>query len=230
MKKWNIAEQCTIYQVLSGFFNAYLLINNQEAFLIDTGHKKSFPELEKNLKKVIDGQLIHYLILTHTHYDHCQNAASIKKNWGAEIIVSNKEAEYLKKGSTPLPKGTNLFTCFLSNLGNRYATSWYLYKPAIPDIEINGSYSINESIKLISTPGHSRGSLTVVIKDQYAIVGDAMFGSLKGSIFPHFANDGKQLFNTWKILLNNTNCHTFLPGHGKPLNRQRLEKEVAKIK
>ena len=230
MKKWNVAENCSIYQVLGGFYNAYLLINSQEIFLIDTGRQKNFPLLEQNLKKIIDGHQIQYLILTHTHYDHCENAASIKESWGTKVIVSNKEAGYLKRGSTPLPRGTNLFTYVLSNLGNRYATSWYLYKPVIPDVEINGSYSINESIKIISTPGHSVGSVSVVIKDQYAIVGDALFGSPMGSIFPHFADEEKQLFDTWKELLNNTNCHTFLPGHGKPIIRRRLEKAVAKIK
>jgi hydroxyacylglutathione hydrolase len=229
MQKWDVAESCSIYNLLGGFYNAYLLIDHQEFFLIDTGREKKFPFLEQNLKKIIDGP-IQYLILTHTHYDHCENAASIKENWGAKIIVSNKEAGYLKKGSTPLPKGTNLFTYVLSNLGNRYATSWYLYKPVIPDVEINGLYSINESIKIISTPGHSKGSLTVVIKDQYAIVGDALFGSPMGSILPHFADEKNRLFDTWKQLLNSTNCHTFLPGHGKPISRHRLEKEVAKIK
>jgi len=57
-----------------------------------------------------------------------------------------------------------------------------------------------------------------------------LFGSLKGSVLPHFADDEKRLFDTWKELLNSTNCHTFLAGHGKPVSRHRLEKEVAKIK
>ena len=46
----------------------------------------------------------------------------------------------------------------MSNLGNRYATSWYLYESVKPEIEINDIYTINDSLKIISTPGHSEGS------------------------------------------------------------------------
>ncbi len=227
MKKWTVADNCTIYQLLDGFFNAYLIQDHQEYFLIDTGRKKSFSDLEQRIKKIIGDQPLRYLILTHTHYDHCENAASIKNSFGVKILVSISESGYLKQGSTPLPQGTNLFTKVLSNLGNRHATSWYLYDSVVPDIEITESYSINNSVRIISTPGHSVGSLSIVVKDRYAIVGDALFGSPRGSVLPHFADDELLLFETWKKLLGDTNCHTFLPGHGKPISRQRLEKEVA---
>ncbi len=230
MKHWNVEEGCSIYQILDKFFNAYLIVIDQEAYLIDTGRQKDSQRLEQNLVKILNGRTLKYLILTHTHYDHCGNAALIKEKWGPKIIVSKKESMYLKQGSTPLPQGTLLFTKILSNLGNRYATSWYMYESVNPEIEINGIYAISDNIKIITTPGHSDGSVSVVIKDQYVIVGDALFGSFKGSIMPHFADDKKQLYDSWNKLLMNTNCHTFLPGHGKSISRNRLEKELSKIK
>ncbi len=230
MKKWTVGGNCTIHQVLSGFFNAYLIQDHQDIMLIDTGHRRTFSTLNRNIGKIVDGKSINYLVLTHTHYDHCGNAASIKESYGAKVIVNSKEAEFLKDGSTPLPRGTNLFTYVLSNLGNKHATSWYLYNAVVADVEIIDSYAINNNVKIISTPGHSKGSVTVVVKDQYAIVGDALFGSPRGSIFPQFADEKIQLLDTWRVLLNNTDCHTFLPGHGKPITRDRLEKEVLKRK
>ncbi len=228
MKKWTITDNCIIYKVLSGFFNVYLIQNHGEFLLIDTGHRKSLADLERNLKKIIGNQKINYLILTHTHYDHCGNAASIKKAHGSKIIVSNKETEYLRNGSTPLPRGTNFFTYTLSRLGNKYAISRYIYHSVLPDIEILDSYFVNDNIKIISTPGHSKGSLTVVVKDQIAIVGDVLFGAKIGSVFPHFADDEVLLLETWKKLLDNTKCYAFLPGHGKLVSRYRFEKEVSK--
>lgn len=230
MKKWDVSENCSIYRVLYGFCNAYLIVDGEDVILTDTGSKKMNSLLEKNLNKILGGKLVNYLILTHTHYDHCQNAASIKKNREAKIIVNIKESSYLKTGSTPLPKGTSFFTDILTKLGNRYATSWYLYNSVVPDIEIQETYVISDNIKIISTPGHSNGSLTVIVKDKFAIVGDTLFGSPAGSILPHFADDITQLHDTWKDLLISTNCDTFLPGHGKPISRNRLEKEVARLK
>ncbi len=225
MKKWTVSEDCSIYKVLDGFYNAYLVKYKQELYLVDTGRNNNCAALDRNIKKVIDGQ-IKGLILTHTHYDHCGNAAFIKEKYGAKVMVSSDEAEYLKAGSTPLPKGTNRFTKVMSRLGNKHATSWFLYAPTYPDIEIKKAYSINDSIKIIPTPGHSTGSLSVIIKNKYAIVGDVLFGTSWRSILPHFADNENLLLETWKELLKQTNCHTFLPGHGKPISRYCLEKEV----
>ncbi len=229
MKKWNINDGCSIYKVLDGFYNAYLLVDRGEFHLIDTGRKNQTAALQKNLSKITGGQAIRSLILTHTHYDHCGSAAIIKESYGAKIIVGEKEAGYLKEGSTPLPEGTNFFTRALSKSGNRYATSWFKYKPVVPEIEIIDTLMINENIKIITTPGHSKGSISVIVDNQYAIVGDAMIGSFRGNHFPQFADDRARVYETWKDLLMHTDCHTFLPGHGRPISRQSLEKEVARI-
>jgi hydroxyacylglutathione hydrolase len=42
---------------------------------------------------------------------------------------------------------------------------------------------------IIHTPGHTIGSMTVVIDDEIAIVGDSMFGIFKWSVLPPYAND-----------------------------------------
>ncbi len=227
MKKWNVGLDCSIYRVLFGVNNAYLIDCDSDIYLIDTGIKKVFSGLKRNIEKAIGKRPISYLILTHTHFDHCGNAAQIKEYWGTKVIVSDKEAEYLKGGSTPLPKGTSTFTDGLSNFGRNFLSNWFLYQSVIPDVIIDESYSLNENLKIIATPGHSKGSLTIVIKDQFAIVGDNLIGAPRGSVFPQFADEKELIINTWVKLLNSTKCHTFLPGHGIEISRHRLEKEVA---
>jgi glyoxylase-like metal-dependent hydrolase (beta-lactamase superfamily II) len=53
------------------------------------------------IEKDIDMQ-----ILTHTHFEYCQNAFMIKDQKNCKILMSLNEAEYPIRGYTPLPIGT----------------------------------------------------------------------------------------------------------------------------
>ena len=80
---------------------------------------------------------------------------------------------------------------------------------------------------ILHTPGHSSGSISVIIDNQIAIVGDAMFGIFKNSVFPPFADDIKQMVLSWGKLLK-TECTLFLPGHGTEKNRVILQRQFEK--
>lgn len=233
MKTFKINDNTSLKLVLGGFYNAYLIQCNSINILIDTGRKSKREILQKNLKKVLSpDQNLDYLILTHTHYDHCDNAAFIKEKWHCKIIVNELEKVFLEEGSTPLPRGTNLFTYLLTKMGNRFATGWYIYDKTTADIVFDEEYTLpntNNSIKIIKTSGHSIGSSSIIIDNKVAIVGDTMFGASK-TVFPHFADDRKALLQTWQHLIDKTNCEWFYPGHGKVISRERLQNDLARRK
>ena len=79
----------------------------------------------------------------------------------------------------------------------------------------------------METAGHSEDSVSLLIDDEIAIVGDLMFGVFRNSIFPPFSDNVQQMIESWGKLLG-TNCRVFLPGHGKEINRDRLQKEYIK--
>jgi len=60
-----------------------------------------------------------------------------------------------------------------------------------------------------------------------AFVGDTMFGIFPGSVFPPFAEDPRQLINSWGQLLD-TGCSLFLPSHGSANTRELVQKEYHK--
>jgi glyoxylase-like metal-dependent hydrolase (beta-lactamase superfamily II) len=82
---------------------------------------------------------------------------------------------------------------------------------------------------VMHTPGHSPGSISVIIDNEIAIVGDAMFGVFRNSVFPPFADDLKQMVLSWGKLLE-TECTSFLPGHGTEKNRGLLQRQFEKYK
>jgi glyoxylase-like metal-dependent hydrolase (beta-lactamase superfamily II) len=231
MKIWN-TNNCTIYQVLEGRSNSFLVNQENNYILIDTGRRNSWRELTTKLNGLLGENELSCLILTHTHFDHAENANRLKKKYNCKIIVHESESNYLKSGDTPLPKGTNLATGFMVDVLGKKMQSRYKYEPADPDILVGEKldldiFGLNSHI--IHSPGHSKGSMSIIIDDEIALVGDTLFCVFGNSIFPPFADDAEIMIENWKKLLE-TGCKLFLPGHGKLISRELLEKQYAKHK
>ena len=77
---------------------------------------------------------------------------------------------------------------------------------------------------VLHTPGHSPGSASLIVDGQIALVGDTLLGTLPRSVFPPFADDPEEMIRSWGRLLR-TGCTLFLPGHGWPITRDRLERQ-----
>lgn len=231
MGQWKTLN-CTVNQVLDGRSNSFLVNSNENYILVDTGPKKSWNKIKSNLEELLGENKLSYLILTHTHFDHAENAAKIKELYNPKIIVHKSEEEYLKHGNSPLPKGTNLATGFIVDVIGKKIQSRYTYEPANPDITVDEKYdlrSVGINANIIHVPGHSKGSMSIIIDNGIAIVGDAMFGIFGNSIYPPFADNPKIMIESWEKLLN-TGCSYFLPGHGKEISRELLEKQYYKHK
>ncbi len=123
-----------------------------------------------------------------------------------------------------------IFTRLISFLGNWTGKKRFGYKPFIPDILLDEEFDLMDydlNIKLIKTEGHSSGSISVIVDNEIAIVGDAIFGVFKNSVFPPYADKIEEMVESWDKLLN-TDCNIFLPGHGKEVKRELLQKEYDK--
>jgi len=229
MRAWKTKNEVEIVQVLSGRSNSYLVVSENGNVLIDTGKTSDFIRLQKNIDALkLPKKNIDFLILTHTHFDHCQNAFALIEQENCSIVMSENEAVFAEQGYTPLPKGTFPLTRFISKLGNRIGKSKFGYKPFIPDRLVTGELNLEAyKITLIPTPGHSKGSISVIVDNEIALVGDTLFGVFRKSVFPPFADDVDEMINCWGQLLE-TNCTIFLPGHGKEIKRELLQNEYNK--
>jgi glyoxylase-like metal-dependent hydrolase (beta-lactamase superfamily II) len=229
MKNWKTEKGTEIFQVLNRRSNSYLICSGNRNLLVDTGRVSSYNQLQKNISTLnIKPESIGLLILTHTHYDHCQNACTIKEQTNCKIVVSEKESVYTERGFTPLPNGTFVLTGMISNLGKWIGQWRFGYKPFAADLMIAKEFDLEPfNIKVIPTPGHSPGSISVIVDGEIAIVGDALFGVFRKSVFPPFAEDVNEMIDSWGRLLE-TGCNIFLPGHGHEIKRELLQTEYEK--
>jgi len=169
---------------------------------------------------------LHCIMLTHSHFDHAGNTQILQKKFWSNVFIHSSELEYLKEGYTYVPKGTLPITKLLTSIIGDKIMSFQRYQGCESDkifTEENFCDSFPDILKIqiLHTPGHSSGSVSFIIDNEIAVVGDTMVNKI-GNIFPPFADFPELLPKAWEKLLD-TNCTLFLPAHGKEIERNLLE-------
>lgn len=229
MKTWQTGNGVIIRQLLRGRSNSFLIRDRNHTVMVDTGRRYSLKSLLNRIYKA-GTKTVDYLILTHTHFDHAENAAYLKEHFGLQIIVHQNESELLKKGENPIVAGTILPTRFLARLLAGRIQQLFHYQAVTPDVLVSKEFDLAPlGIKghILHTPGHTQGSMSVIIDNEIAIVGDTLFGIFPGSVFPPFGQDLPQMIESWGLLIG-TSCKVFLPTHGSQRSLDLLSKQYRK--
>lgn len=225
MRSWNTKNGYVLTQLLGGRSNVFLLTNKETKILIDTGTKRQMKKLDCRLSD-LNIEYIDYLILTHTHHDHAANAYTIHKKYKAAVIVHKDEVHHLTEGKPILPQGTNFYSRTLINFLGKKVTPLFRYAPCPYSILVDSFFSLKEygfNAYILHTPGHSAGSVSLLIDDETAIIGDVMIGRGEYYTYPPFADDPDTLIGSWEKLLS-TSCSLFIPSHGYANTRSLIEK------
>ena len=218
-----------LIRIISGRSNVFLLTNGDTNIMIDTTVSRLWKKIQKRLKKAGINH-IDYLILTHSHFDHAGNAYKIKEKFNCRVIINKKEADYLARGDNVLPSGTTRFTIPIAKILGKQLRSFFRYDSCQYDILAGSFFDLKNfgfHAYILHTPGHTPGSMSIVVDNEIALVGDTMFGIFRGSVFPPFAEDIRQLVESWGKLLK-TGCSIFIPSHGTANSRKLVQKDYNK--
>jgi len=218
-----------IKQIKLGKSNAYLIETEKGFILIDAGMPDKVGKIKKILvEKNADLKDITLIIITHVHYDHVGSLSALKEKTGAKILVHETEKKFLEKGKTDFPAGTVLISKLISKLSNLISEG--KFEAVSPDITIKDTYDLKQhgiDGEIIHTPGHTNGSISVIINEEDIICGDTLFNFMPHSVYPPFANDKKQLIKSWKKV-KQYNCKRFHPGHGSVFGEDKFIKTLNK--
>ncbi len=138
----------------------------------------------KRILQELKGKKLLYIILTHYHWDHVLAAQALKEKTGAKILIHKGEKDFIKFQ---------------------------------PDQFLDGGEEIKigkEYLKIIHTPGHSKGSIAVV-GENFIFVGDTLFKDGFGTTALPGGSE-KELKETLKMMKKLIKPETKIyPGHGE---------------
>lgn len=219
----------TVHRVRLGTCNTYLVQGNGGYILVDAGNANRegifFDYLNK--RGISPGQ-IKLAVITHAHYDHVGSLSAIKKICRCPAAVHQREARLLREGRFIMPPGTNLLGKTISSIGKRAAwTGLFKYSPVDPEIEIIQEMSLDQygvDGLIIPTPGHTGGSVSVVLPTGEAFVGDLAVNFL-GSVFPPFAESPREILMSWRKLAR-LGANKIFPGHGPPFGVNLIRDKI----
>ena len=182
--------------------NTYLIIGKKN-ILIDPGTPNTFNLLKDEIKSIAKD--IDYIINTHCHYDHAGSDYLYEEYFNAPVIIHDSEVEDLKNNTNTT----------VSALFNRELT---------PPKEIMPISEILEELKkydmeVIETPGHTKGSISLIYKDNL-ITGDTLFAYGVGRWdFPTGSLiDLRSSVSKLERIAYERNIINILPGHGEKGN------------
>jgi glyoxylase-like metal-dependent hydrolase (beta-lactamase superfamily II) len=228
----NQIKKCVL-RIKAGSSNVYLIKNGKNSVLVDSGNRRKGTKILRELNKNgVNASDISLIVVTHCHYDHVGSLRYLKEKTGAKILVHENEAVSLKKGYLELPDGTNRIFKFIVWIGRTLLPFIGKYEPVTPDIIVNKRFDSDfEGLNLyiLPTPGHTSGSISLILDDTLAFVGDTAFNVMNSDVFPPFANDIDALLESWEVLLQ-TKVRYFYPGHGKPFTKEKLTRNYEKHK
>jgi hydroxyacylglutathione hydrolase len=229
------------YRIQLGTSNTYLIQGNDGWILVDAGN----PHQEKRFFRLLRQyglrpEDIRLIVVTHVHFDHVGSLSAIKAECRCPVMVHEKEYQLLKEARLVFPRGTNLQgkgAAFAATQLAKYSpsTKAFKFEPVEAEIVISGEVSLEKfgiAGKIIPAPGHTAGSLSVLLADGLAFVGDltANYAPLGlSSVFPPFADDGDELLESWMKLLE-AGAKTIAPGHGRTFSAEVLREEYNRRK
>lgn len=182
--------------------NTYVLYNEQfQCIIIDPGC--FYPEEQQELKEFIDKFQLKpvMLINTHCHLDHVFGNRFVAETWGLKLSLHEAELPVLKHAPVS---------------GLMYNLPFDNYEGEVNLLKEGDEIPFGESkLKVLHTPGHSPGSISLYAEDQHFIIsGDVLFKSSIGRTdLP--GGDMNTLFSSIRTkLFTLPNDTTVYSGHG----------------
>lgn len=172
--------------------NTYVIISGNDAAVVD-------PAVDLTaIRNALGNAKLRYILITHGHFDHILKLDSLRCETRAEVCIHKADGETL---ADPSLNASEFFGIDFAALA--------------PDRLLDNGDEIQlgrEVIKVISTPGHTPGSVCYDCGNEL-ICGDTLFSSGYGR-YDLPGGDAKTLFVSLSMLAARRDNPLIHPGHG----------------
>lgn len=216
-----------IVRIERGFTNTYLLLGERVA-VVDTGtpgHEKRVLRALKRHKR--SSKDVSAIVLTHGHADHAGSAAALRTATGARIIAGRDDDPALRRGHNDTMHPTDKPGKRLLPLLRKDYPAFSADTLVATELDL---HPLGVPGKILAMPGHTPGSLAVVLDDGQAISGDIIRAKMfarKKPVLHFFHADQPRAHGQLARLLDDFAVMRIHPGHGHALEAAALRAYLA---
>lgn len=209
-----------------GLVRAYLVCCGRR-ILVDAGMPGSEERIARAVRQagVDPVRDLGLIVLTHGHTDHMGAARPLRDRWRVPIAMHRLDAEAAARGVDPPLRSTGLAGRFVALAARAGA-----HRPAPafePDVQVDGEMDLQcmgLDARILPTPGHTAGSITLLTAKGDALIGDLVIGESfrRGHPrLPYVAEDPDLIRQSVRHLLARSPRRVY-SAHGRPFTVEDL--------
>jgi hydroxyacylglutathione hydrolase len=196
-----------------GFVNCFIVKGADALMLVDTG-------TPGNERKILDRvaalgfrpDQVALILITHAHADHTGSLHALQQATGARVAIHKADAPYLAAGQSAEVVARS-WVGRVMKVMTRFAPQ--TQGGVTPDIVIDDEWDLcafGVAGRVLSTPGHTAGSVTVLLDSGACLVGDLLAAWRKPG-YPPFVQDQAALRDSIRKVIRSGATEVY-PSHG----------------
>lgn len=192
--------------------NCYLVANGKDAFLVDTGSAIGYDQVLAECSKYN----MKLIVLTHTHFDHAENAAKLSKHFNIPVACHEADVELFESYDKQPMESYGIVGKVVLDTSLKVLKETPVEKPEnlifVKEGDDLSAYGFDA--KIIGLPGHTKGSIGVDVEGKDLIVGDELDNWISPAT-GHLYNDLDAIKKS-ADKITALGERTIYYGHGKP--------------
>jgi glyoxylase-like metal-dependent hydrolase (beta-lactamase superfamily II) len=170
------AQQPHLVPISLGMVRAFLILG-ERPILVDAGMRNHASRIVAAMaKEGVSPQDLALIVITHAHPDHIGGLAALRTQTSAPVVAHVGDAEAVIEGTRAARSPRLLGRLLGHGSTQRDARETGIEPDLLVEHELDlAPYGVQG--RAISTPGHTPGSLSVLLDDGRAIVGDMFSGA-----------------------------------------------------
>ena len=184
----------TITQIKGGTDNCYIVSDGDNAILFDTASGDNLQQVKAECSKYN----MKLIVLSHPHFDHAENAEDLSKYFNIPVAYNEKDDNIFDDYKSQPLKSYGIVGFVVLNMSLKVLSETKVKRPKnrlyVKEGDTLGDYGFPD-IKVVELPGHSKGSIGLVVSDDALLVGDALDNWIKPGV-GHLYTDIESLKRT----------------------------------
>ena len=223
----------SIYSRRLGINRCYI-IKDRGCVMIDGGPPKNEQKIEDWLRAIaIRPDEIQLIVLTHGHADHVGSVLGVKQFTGAKVAIHECDRDSLESGTLVWPRAVTTWGHIVRTALTPFK-AMFRFPGAQADVVLRdeglslAEYGIPG--RVIHTPGHTLGSVSVLLETGDVFAGCMAHNNLPFRLspgLPIFAEDLSKVRESWRLLLEH-GADTIYPAHGDPFSAEIIRKALSR--